>query len=84
MKQWNSDGGTVWWNSGTVMVEQCGGTVWWTVEQWNTNSGTVWWNSGTVMVEWNGVVKQCGGTIEQSWWNSGTLVVEQCNEIVEQ
>ena len=75
--QWNT-------NSGTVMVEQCGGTVWWTVEQWNTNSGTVWWNSGTVTVEWNGVVKQCGGTIEQSLWNSGTLVVEQCNETVEQ
>ena len=53
-------------------------------EQWNINSGTVWWNSGTVMVEWNGVVEQCGGTIEQSWWNSGTLVVEQCNETVEQ
>ena len=54
----------MWWNSGTVMVEQCGGkenshggTV--MVEQWNTNSGTVWWNSGTVMVE------QCGGTV---WW----------------
>ena len=41
MEQWNSDGGTVlveqlnsdsgsvWWNTGTVMVEQCGGTVWW-------------------------------------------------------
>ena len=68
VEQWNSDGGTVWW----------------TVEQWNTNSGTVWWNRGIVMVEWNGVVKQCGGTIEQSWWNSGTLVVEQCNETVEQ
>ena len=27
MKQWNSNGGTVWWNSGTVMVEQCGVTV---------------------------------------------------------
>ena len=73
VEQWNSDSGTVWGNSGTVMVEK-----------WNTNSGTVWWNSGTVMVEWNGVVKQCGGTIEQSWWNSGTLVVEQCNETVEQ
>ena len=39
------------WNSGTVMVEQCGGTV----EQ-------SWWNSvvdsGTVMVE------HCGGTVE--------------------
>ena len=23
----NSDGGTVWWKSGTVMVEQCGGIV---------------------------------------------------------
>ena len=27
--QRNSDGGTVWWNSGRVMLEQCGGTVWW-------------------------------------------------------
>ena len=30
VEQWNSDGGTVWWNSGTLMVELCGGTV----EQW--------------------------------------------------
>ena len=22
-EQWNSHGGTVWWNSGTLMVEQC-------------------------------------------------------------
>ena len=34
VEQWNTNSGTVWWNSGTVMVEQCGG-------QWNTNSGTV-------------------------------------------
>ena len=27
MEQWNSDSGTVGWNNGTVMVEQCGGTV---------------------------------------------------------
>ena len=34
VEQWNSDGGSVWWNSvveewnsGTVMVEQCGGTL---------------------------------------------------------
>ena len=27
MEQWNSDGETAWWNSGTVMVEQCGATV---------------------------------------------------------
>ena len=30
--QWNSHGGTLWWNSGTLVVEQCGGTVeqsWW-------------------------------------------------------
>ena len=26
VEQWNI-GGTVWWNSRTVMVEQCGGTV---------------------------------------------------------
>ena len=28
--QWNSDGGTGWWNRGRVMVEEC----WW-------NSGSV-------------------------------------------
>ena len=27
VEQWNSNVGTVGWNSGTVMVEQCGGTV---------------------------------------------------------
>ena len=27
VEQWNSDGGTAWLNSGTVMVELCGGTV---------------------------------------------------------
>ena len=39
VEQWNSVGGTVWWNSGTVMDEQCGGTG----EQswWNTHSGKV-------------------------------------------
>ena len=54
MEQWNSDGGTVWWNSGKV--EQ----PWWNseVEKWNSHGGTVWWNSKTVMVE------QCGGTVE--------------------
>ena len=47
MEQCNRDGGTVWWNSGTV--EQS----WWNsvVEQWNSHGGTVWWNSGTLMVE---------------------------------
>ena len=53
---WNSDAGTlrcnsvgerVWWNSGTVKMEQWksdGETVWWnrgTVEQWNSDGGTV-------------------------------------------
>ena len=54
VEQWNSDGGTVWWNSGKV--EQ----PWWNseVEKWNSHGGTVWWNSKTVMVE------QCGGTVE--------------------
>ena len=52
MEQWNSNCGIVGWNSGTVMVEQCGGTV--------------WWNSGTVMLgQWNSKVEQCGGTVEQ-------------------
>ena len=54
--QWNSDGGTVWWNSGTVIMEQCGGTIeqssWKSVvKQWKCDGGTVWWNSGKVMVE---------------------------------
>ena len=53
-----------WWNSGTVIGEQCGGTVlveqcgatveqwWWksVVEQLNSDGGIVWWNSKTVMV----------------------------------
>ena len=53
---WNSDSGTVLWNSEPVIVEQCGGTV----EQ-------CWWNSGTVLVEqcwWNSVVEHCS-TVEQ-------------------
>ena len=67
VEQWNSDGGTVWRNSETVMVEQ-----WWNsktvvVEQWNSDSGTVWWNSdgGIVLVE------RFGGTV---WWNSATVL----------
>ena len=83
MEQWDSNGGTVWWNSGTL-VEQCGGTVtveqsWWNsvVEKWNSHGGTVWWNRRTVILEQCGrKVEQCGGTVEQSWWNS---VVEQWN-----
>ena len=77
VKQWNSDGGRVWWYSETVLVEQwkSGNMV---VEQYC-------WNSGTVMVEqrggtvrWNSVggtamVEQRGGTVEQYWWNSGTV-----------
>ena len=65
VEQWNSDGGTAWWNDGTLMVEQC----WWNsgtmmVEEWNSVGGTVmveqcWWNSETVIVE------QCGGIVEQ-------------------
>ena len=47
VEQWNSDGGTAWWNS---VVEEFGGTVWWNsgtvlcnsvVEQWNSDGGTV-------------------------------------------
>ena len=88
VEQWNSDGGTVWYNTGTVIVEQCGERVW-----WNSDGGTVWWNRGTVFFnnvveQWNsdggtvlveqfgGTLEQCGGTVmeEQCWWNS---VVEQ-------
>ena len=75
MEQWNSDGGTVWWNSGTLMVEECDETVKTVMVEkcggkLNSHGGTVSWNSGTVMVE------QSGGTVEQSWWNS---VMEQWN-----
>ena len=46
------------WNSGTIMVEQCGGSV----EQCGGTVKQSWWNSvvdsGTVMAE------QCGGTGE--------------------
>ena len=69
MEQWNSVGGTVWWNSGTVLEEQCGGTV----EQCWRNRGQCWWNSGTVMDE------QCGGTVEQSWWNTHSGKVKNSN-----
>ena len=62
-----------WWNSGTVMLEQC---------TWNSEAGTlrcnsvgerVWWNSGTVVVE------QCGGTVLVEEWDSDarTVYVEQ-------
>ena len=27
VEQWNSDGVTVWWNSGTVIAEKCCGIV---------------------------------------------------------
>ena len=54
-EQRNSHDGIVWWNSRTVMVEQCDGKVeqcgggetleqsWWNsvVVQWNTDGGTV-------------------------------------------
>ena len=41
MEQWNSDGGTVWWNSETVLVKSV-------VEQGNSVGETVWRNSETV------------------------------------
>ena len=44
--QWNVVDKTKKWNSGKVMVEQCGGTV-----RWNSVGGRAWWNSGTVIVE---------------------------------
>ena len=40
MEQQNSVCGTVWWNSGTVMVEQCRLNS--EVEQWNSAGGTLW------------------------------------------
>ena len=51
-------GGTLRWNSGTVLVEQ---------RWWISYGGTVWWNGVTVLVEqWNSVVIQWnsdGGTV---------------------
>ena len=66
VEQWKSDCGTVWWNSGKVIVEQCGGTVeqwWWNcvVEQWKSDGGIVWCKSATVMVE------QCRETFWPKW-----------------
>ena len=64
-----------WWNSGTVMLEQCrwnnvGGTLRW-------KSGTVWWNSGTVLEEqWNSDSGTVGWKVEQFWLNSETVIVE--------
>ena len=42
MEQWNSDGGTLWGQSGTVRWNSV-------MEQWDSNGGTVWWNSGTLV-----------------------------------
>ena len=66
---WNCVGGRAWWNSGTMMEEQCGGTV----EQswWNTHSGTVkqrWWN----------------GVVDHGNSEGGTVIVEQCAGKVKQ
>ena len=43
----------LWWNSGTVMLQQCGGTIeqsWWNkvMKKWNSNGATEWGHSGTV------------------------------------
>ena len=56
VEQWNMDGETVWWNSGTVEQRRCnsvGGTM-----RWNSvgggawkNNGTVWWYSGTLFIK---------------------------------
>ena len=61
------------WNTGTVMVEQCGGTV----KQLLWNSVVEQWNS--LGERWNSHSGQCCGTVEQLWWNSvgGTGLVEQ-------
>ena len=44
VEKWNSQRGTVWWNSETLMVEQCGdGTV--KVEQCGQTVKQSWWNT---------------------------------------
>ena len=49
---WNSDGGTVWWNRGTVLCNSV-------VEQWNSDGGTV------LVEQCGGTLEECGGTVEQ-------------------
>ena len=46
-EQQNSHGETVWWNSGTVVVEQCGGTV----EQYGKTVKQLWYKMGGGTVE---------------------------------
>ena len=76
VEQWNSDGGTVWWNSVTLMVEQCDETVKTVmVEKCGGTFEKSWWNS--VVEQW----KSHGGTV---WWNSGTVEQSWCNSLVEQ
>ena len=80
MEKWNSVVEQFWWNSGTVMLEQC---------RWNSDSGTVSWNSKTVFgtVWWSSrtvKVQQCCRTVLVEQWNSGTVKVEHCGGTVEQ
>ena len=95
VEQWNSHGGTVWWNSvvesgtlgwnsKTVMVEQSAAKVehrWWNsvLKQWNSIGGTVWKHSGTV--RWNSVVEQWNSHGGTLWLNSQMLMVEQCGTV---
>ena len=65
MEQWNSDGGTVWWNSGTLMVEECNEKVKTVlVEQCGGKVEQSWWHS--VVEQWN-----------RSYWNGHGGTVEQ-------
>ena len=55
--QWKNYGGTeeqIWWNSGTMMVEQR--------NRDDRPEEHRWWNSGTMMVEQR---NSYGGTVEQ-------------------
>ena len=79
VEQENSHSATVWWNNGTVTVEQS----WWNsvvdsgtvmVEQCGGTAEQLWSNS--VVEKWN----SHSGTV---WWNSRTFMVEQCGGTVE-
>ena len=78
VEQWNS--GTVWCNSVSSVVEQCGkawwnsGTVWHSVVE---ECGTVLWSSGTV---WWKSVAHCGGTVWSSMVEQWNSVVQQCDQ----
>ena len=73
VEKWNSQGGTVWWNSGTLMVEQCKEIV----EQCRGTVEQSWWDSMVEQSWWDSVVEQWNSNGGTEWWNRRTSMVEQ-------